>query len=647
MQQAASPVKTSGSAELFRLAGKILVQNVRAVVGGGSRSIPRGDTRFVPPPRSVRETELAAARGDADANLTVDPSHSQVSNGDASYGANAEPHALLPWLGKMLAAPVASDDENKRQHPPPVPETRRSGALLEELSTFLDRRQISDDPRLRLRRAHGQTGLELWAARYGELDRVPDLVVFPETEAQAAQLTRAAAKHQACLVPFGGGTSVTYALRLSRTEQRFVIAVDMRLMNRIRWIDPVNLLACIEAGATGQYIASELGKYKLTLGLEPYGAGLSTLGGWIAANAGNLKQNRYGRIADLVLDVQVVTAHGILGGPEITLGETAGMNPKSLIFGSEGSCGIITSAVVKLCKAPEQQRHASAFFSTLGTGLDFLYDLQRSGAVPPSAQLLDSTQFKLTQALAPRIDSSRAGLKSRVENVVVTQLKGFEPRQLALAAVVFEGTAEEVAFQEKAFHRITKAHGGINGGASHAKRGYESTLAAAAIRSHMASHWVMTNSIDATVTWTHALNLYERLRERVRREHEARRLPGNPYFSGRVTQVHSSGVGIHFCLGFYCKGVADPLRQCAELERAVREEVLLTGGALSHDRSGDGAAPVSLKDVHSQGSSELTRRVKAALDPETLFGASSFGANTSGTNNHGTNGVVPLRADPR
>src|SRR5690606_34842838 len=109
--------------------------------------------------------------------------------------------------------------------------------------------------------------------------------------------------------PYGGGTNVTDALRCSVREARVIVSVDMRKMNRILWVDPVNRMACIEAGATGRHLLAELAKHGLTMGHEPDSVEFSTLGGWVATNASGMKKNRYGNIEDLVLDAKMVTAH--------------------------------------------------------------------------------------------------------------------------------------------------------------------------------------------------------------------------------------------------------------------------------------------------------------------------------------------------
>ena len=72
------------------------------------------------------------------------------------------------------------------------------------------------------------------------------------------------------------------------------------------------------------------------------------MGGWIATNASGMKKNKYGNIEDLVLDVSVATAAGTLERTSASPRESVGMDLRRLMFGSEGTLGIITSAVVKI-----------------------------------------------------------------------------------------------------------------------------------------------------------------------------------------------------------------------------------------------------------------------------------------------------------
>jgi len=138
-------------------------------------------------------------------------------------------------------------------------------------------------------------------SKYSQIGRVPDAIVYPETEDQVISLVQVASSHGACLMPFGGGTNVSEALECRHDELRTIISVDMRRMNRVLWIDTVNRMACIEAGAVGRHIMTDLEGYGYTMGHEPDSIEFSTLGGWIATNASGMKKNKYGNIEDEIL----------------------------------------------------------------------------------------------------------------------------------------------------------------------------------------------------------------------------------------------------------------------------------------------------------------------------------------------------------
>ncbi|WP_437877306.1 FAD-binding oxidoreductase [Sorangium sp. So ce513] len=599
--------------------------------------VSRGGGGGTPAPAAPPDDEEEALDGWGfkDTRFVVKPDGHVTLTGRRYNLSGLDLPKLLPWLSGVLRAPLAYDNRNVPHYPPAIPPARRDEALLKALRDFLRDDQVSDEPLVRLRHGHGHTGAEIWAIRYGRLPRVPDLVVFPEAHAEVERLVEVAHARGACLVPFGGGTNVTDALRLPVDEARVVVVLDLRRMNKLRWVDPVNRTACIEAGATGRHIAAELAKHGLTLGHEPDSAEFSTLGGWIATNASGMKKNRYGNIEDIVLDVTAVTTRGVIERPAVGPRESVGVNPKTFLFGSEGNLGVITSAVVKVWPLPEVQRYASVIFPDLEHGFQFLYDLQQSGAVPASVRVMDNTQFHFGQALKPASKGLAARLKSQAEALVVTRIKGFDPHKMCVATVVFEGTAAEVAFQEQTLRAIAARHGGLQGGAANGERGYQLTFGIAYIRDLAFEHWAIAESFETSVPWSRALELYERVKRRVELEHERRRLPGRPFFTGRITQVYSTGVAMYFYLGFYAKGVADPVAEYAALEHAAREEILASGGTLSHHHGVGKIRQDFLDEVYSEGARTVVREVKRALDPDNLFGAS----------NHGVRGAVALAGE--
>ncbi len=579
---------------------------------------------ITPAPKAAQiELESMDGWGFADTRFEVQPDESVVMTGARYSLSGVKLPALVPWLSGVLNAPLSYKNRHPAHYPPEVPAPREAPALMAALGEVFKPEQLSQDALTRLRRGHGHTGAEIWAIRYEKIERVPDLVVFPTSHDEVVALTRLASEHGACLIPFGGGTNVTDALRLSLHEERFAIAVDMRRMNRILWIDKVNHMACIEAGANGKHISEELARYGVTMGHEPDSLEFSTLGGWIATNASGMKKNRYGNIEDIVLDMQVVTPLGVVSRPSVGPRESIGVNPRNIMFGSEGNLGIVTSATVKLFDLPEVQRYGSVIFPELRDGLAFLYDLKRAGAVPASVRVMDNTQFQFGQALKPATTGFAAIAKSRAEKLFVTRVKGFDPDKLVAATIVFEGTQAEVDHQERVLYEIAAQHGGIKGGSTNGERGYQLTFGIAYIRDLTFEHCAIAESFETSVPWSKAMELYDRVHARVIQEHAARRLPGKPFFTGRITQVYDTGVCMYFYMGFYAKDVDDPVGHYTAMEHAAREEILAAGGTLSHHHGVGKIRQQFMQDIYSEGSLAVTRAVKAAIDPTNLFGAAN------------------------
>jgi alkyldihydroxyacetonephosphate synthase len=557
--------------------------------------------------------------GFADTRFETQPDESVVLSG-ARYALSGKAlPRLLPWFSEKLGVALTHNKQTPSAYPPSVPPSRAPAALLDALHAALGPDRVKTEDQLRLRHGHGHTASEIWAVRSDGIQRVPDVVVFPDSAAEVELLVEIARQMQAALVPYGGGTNVTGALLVPETEERPVVSVSLRNMRRCLHFDRENHTAVFEAGIVGQALEQTLRAEGFTLGHEPDSLEFSTLGGWIATNASGMKKNRYGNIEDLVLDIGAVTSQGVVSRPKAQPRESVGLRPLQYFLGSEGNLGIITHATLKIRELPEVQKYASVLFPDLRSGFAFLRDLQRSGTVPASVRLMDNTQFQFGLALKPASKGLAAELKSQAEKFFVTRIKGFDPAELCAATLVFEGSKAEVAYQASVVHSLMKAHRGLPGGASNGERGYQLTFAIAYIRDLAFSLGAIAESFETSVAWDLALPLYQRVLARVTAEHERLGLPGRPFFSGRFTQIYETGVCIYFYLGFHTQGVEDPVQKYEALEHAARDEILSAGGALSHHHGVGKIRAGFLNRIYSEPCLELQRRLKGAFDPENLF----------------------------
>ncbi len=527
---------------------------------------------------------------------------------------------FIPFVEEMLDIQLDINDIKPEVSEKPVLPPVNNDAFLQALAAALPADRFTQDDKERLIHSHGQTTAdEVYKVIYGRLDRFADIVCYPESEDEAATLIQLAAKHDVCLVPYGGGTSVSCALQLPKNENRMIAVLDMRRMNKIEWIDHENLRASVQAGITGKQLEEALNAQGYTSGHEPDSMELSTLGGWIATNASGMKKNRYGNIEQIVEQVTMISPKGVISQHEVMPRLSIGMQPQLLLFGSEGNLGLITKAIIKIHKMPAVKKYGSIVFPTFEHGTRFLYDLTRAGVLPASIRLLDNIQFRFGSALKP-VPSTKDKIMGAVQKFFLLKVKGFDPHELAAATIVMEGTAEEVAYQQKVINKLLKQHGGVAGGETNGKRGYMLTYAIAYIRDFLADFHIIGETYETTVPWSKIEAVIEAVKERAFELHDAYGLPGRPYVSPRITQLYHTGVCIYFTHGFSTKGVDHPDEIFAKIEKELRRTILEAGGSLSHHHGVGKLRKDFMPHTMSEASIALLKELKKANDPQNIFG---------------------------
>lgn len=569
---------------------------------------------------STDETTWGHRWGYRDTHFVVNPDGSVKVTGDRYAVSGYDMPGFIPFLEETLDIKLDLNDIKPERADKPVPPPVVNAAFVSALAAALPAGRTSDDPRERLIHSHGQTTVdEIYQVLYAHLDRVVDLIVYPETHEEAAALVALAATHGVCLVPFGGGTSVSAALKLPPGETRMIVSVDMRRMDAIEWIDRENMRACVQAGITGKHLEERLAAEGLTCGHEPDSVELSTLGGWIATNASGMKKNRYGNIEDIVENVTMVTTEGVIEHLADMPRVSMGVEPRRLAFGSEGNLGLITRAVIRVHKLPEVKEYGSYVFRDFKTGTAFLYDLMQTGVLPASIRLVDNVQFRFGQALKAR-PTGQEKLMSRVQQTFLESVKGFDLRQMSAATVVMEGSAAEVEFQKAEIKRVAARHGGVSGGSHNGRRGYMLTYAIAYIRDFLTDYHIIGETYETTVPWSRVHEVIEAVEKRSIEMHREFGLPGRSYVSPRITQLYHTGVCIYFTHGFSTRGVADPDRAFAAIEHEMRETIMAHGGSISHHHGVGKLRRDFVPRTMTPAAIEMLREMKTAADPTNVFG---------------------------
>ncbi|TSM68863.1 Alkyldihydroxyacetonephosphate synthase, peroxisomal [Bagarius yarrelli] len=456
---------------------------------------------------------------------------------------------------------------------------------------------LSSDPEDRVFRSHGHCLHEIFALREGRIGRIPDLVVWPNCHDDVVKIVELACKHNVCLIPYGGGTSVSSALECPPEETRSIASLDTSQMSRILWIDEKNLTAHIEAGIIGQELERQLNERGYCTGHEPDSMEFSSLGGWVATRASGMKKNIYGNIEDLVVHVKMVTPKGVIEkscqGPRMSTGPDI----HHFILGSEGTLGVVTEVTMKIRPVPEYQKYGSIVFPNFQQGVACLREVAKQRCAPASIRLMDNEQFQFGHALKPQVSSIFTSFLDGLKKFYITKLtqsnhpiqqfKGFDPHHLCVATLLFEGDREKVLQHEKQVYDIAAKFGGLAAGEDNGQRGYMLTFVIAYLRDLGMDYFVIGESFETSVPWDRVLDLCRNVKERIVRECKEKAVQFPPLSTCRVTQTYDAGACVYFYFAFNYRGLSDPVNVYEQVEHAAREEILANGGSLSHHHGGN------------------------------------------------------------
>jgi alkyldihydroxyacetonephosphate synthase len=115
------------------------------------------------------------------------------------------------------------------------------------------------------------------------------------------------------------------------------------------------------------------------------------------------------------------------------------------------------------------------------------------------------------------------------------------------------------------------------------------------------------------------------VKRRLDEEYKRRKLPGRAVTTARITQIYRTGVCIYFYFAFYYKGIPNPQEVYLELENIARDEILKSGGSLSHHHGVGKIRKAFLPRIMSETALNWKRELKKSLDPANVFGAGNQG----------------------
>ena len=416
------------------------------------------------------------------------------------------------------------------------------------------------------------------------LKQRPGAVVFPLTTVEVAACVKLACQHNVPVVTRGSGTGLSGgSVPLSGC-----LVLCMVKMDKLTELDTNNLTLRAQSGVITKEIDDACAKVGLFYPPDPGSMKISTIGGNVAENSGGLRGLKYGVTRDYVMGIEVVLPNGTLNflGNKCVK-DVAGYSMKDLFIGSEGTLGIITEVLLKVLPRPKARKTMLALYDSMEKAAETISAIIAAKIIPCTLEFLDQMTVRCVE------DYAKIGLPTDVAALVLMETDGHP-------AVVEEEAAQMMALARATGAREVRAAENDQEGAK---------LAAARRNAFSALARVRPTTIleDVTVPRSELARMVRFINE-VAKQH--RLLIG--------TFGHLGDGNLHPTFLTNERDQEEMHRVETALEEIVAETLRL-GGTITGEHGVGLAKKSFLRRQLGEGSFELMRSVKKALDPKGLL----------------------------
>lgn len=491
-------------------------------------------------------------------------------------------------------------------------------AFTASLARVVGEDNVTTDKMERVVHTYGKSIRDLIRVRANQIERTPDVVVYPANEDEVQQVVDLAVAADAVIIPFGGGSNIASSLEPRSDETRVVLSLDMGRMRELISIDEESGLAVIQAGALGPDLEQQLNAKGWTIGHFPDSFTHSSLGGWIATRSSGMQSDKYGDIADIVRGLHVVRPGGILVIRPIPSAST-GPSVREMIVGSEGRLGIITEATVQVHRTPAKRDVYGYFFPNWEAGTAAMQEIAESDATPSITRVSDARETGFSLATS----KERHGFDKFAAGTVLPTLmksKGWAKQpggleNICLSFIGYEGGEAHAKRQKKLVDRIVKKHGGMGVGKGPGVLYDQKKFDTPYLRDFLLDRGAAGDVSESAMPWSKVNQLHDAVRVAADKAFDEIGIKG--WIMSHLSHSYHSGACLYFTFAFVMGD--DPIGEYNVVKSAIQQAFIDNGGSLSHHHGvGLEHAPWLEQDISAQGVAVM-RGLFDAVDPGENF----------------------------
>jgi alkyldihydroxyacetonephosphate synthase len=431
---------------------------------------------------------------------------------------------------------------------------------------------VSTDPKERLVHSHGQSMPDWIGLRGGTLEHFPDGVALPATTGEVEEVVNFAEKHDVVVIPFGGGTSVAGQLQVPK-ENRPVLSLSLKRLNRLIDLNPSSRLAEFESGVLGLELENQLQARGFTLGHYPQSFEFSSLGGWVATRSSGQQASHYGRIEQLFAGGELVTPRGILTLPPFPA-SAAGPDLRHLVLGSEGRLGVLTKVIVRVSHIPKKSDVHGFFFPSWDQAAEAVQSF--AGAGIPSAMIRLSSAAETTTNLA------LAGHRKQI--AILKQYlrwRRISAQEGCMCLIGFIGSKRLVRTSRREAFAVLRKYGGVYAGREMGEAWKKNRFRAPYLRNTLWDLGYAVDTLETAVTWDKVTSTMKNVEKAITASMDLENEKVHVF--SHLSQVYSSGSNIYTTFIFRLADTPEEtLTRWQAIKKAASQAIVDAGGTISH-----------------------------------------------------------------